>query len=391
MNFKTNMGEAYSPVYFLASLGGGGLAVSIYMYLMFMIEHPKVPLATYEFIAPLLFEGSIYSVLVSVALLGVLFFTFLHFRLLIWNFKELALFRQSELCAKLKATNEEVSLMAIPLTLAMSVNVCFVLGATFVPRLWEYVEYLFPFATLAFLLIGAYALRIYGRYLIRLFTKGDFDFSKNSSFSQQIATFAFAMVSVGLAAPGAMSQCVSMSAFALFFSIFFGIVSVVLMFINMILGFKSILKYGIDKESSVTLWVFIPIFTLLGIALVRISFGLVHNFQQQPSPSMLFILTSAIVSFQLLIGICGYAIMKSIDYFNQYIYGETKSKSALAIICPGVAFFVFGMFFITFGLLYNNVFEIFSLGYFIVLTPFVLVQMATIKIYLLLIKKLILK
>lgn len=69
----------------------------------------------------------------------------------------------------------------MPLTLAMSVNVSFVVGAVFVPGLWSVVEYLFPVALAAFLAVGIYALRLYGRYLPRIVATGTFDFIANAS------------------------------------------------------------------------------------------------------------------------------------------------------------------------------------------------------------------
>ena len=46
----------------------------------------------------------------------------------------------------------------MPLALAMSVNVGFIIGLTFVPGLWSIVEYMFPAAILAFLAIGLHRL-----------------------------------------------------------------------------------------------------------------------------------------------------------------------------------------------------------------------------------------
>ncbi|WP_024953968.1 TsoY family (seleno)protein [Sulfurospirillum arcachonense] len=389
MNLKHNLKEGYSPLYFLASLGAGGLSVSFFMYLMFMIKHPKTPMSTYSDIFPILSEVTVVSFLVLVALLGILFFAFVHFKLLIWNIKEYSLFKNTSSYTDLKNSNNEVQLMAMPLTMAMSINVCFILGAVFVPGLWSIVEYLFPFATIAFLLVGLYALKLYGSYVSRVLIGGTFDFEKNSNFSQMLAVFAFSMISVGLAAPGAMSHYVGVSAFALFFSILFMMISIILLVITLVIGFKSMLRYGVSGESAGTLWMLIPILTLLGIALVRISFGLIHNFQQEASPSYLFMLTSAILSAQIIVGFFGYMIMKKIGYFSKFVKSNVKSVGALGLICPGVAFFVFGMFFIFFGLLKNNVVEIFSLGYFIVLAPLVLIQLKTIQVFFNLSKKLL--
>jgi len=389
VGLKSNLKEEYSPLYFLASLGAGGLSVAIYMYLMFMIEHPKVPLATFEYIFPLIKAGNFISLLVVLNILLVLIFSYLHFRLLFWNIKEYKLFKKTEKYKKLKTTNDEVTLMAIPLTLAMTINVCFVLGAALVPGLWGVVEYMFPFAIAAFLAVGIYGLKIYGDFITRLVVSGGFDFEKNSNFSQMLATFAFSMVSVGLAAPGAMSHYVGVSAIGLFFSIFFMILSIVLVLKSMFLAFKSMYRYGISPESAGSLWMLIPISTLLGIALIRISFGLVHNFDQEPSPSFLFMFSSAIVSFQIIIGLFGYKVMKTLGYFRDYLHSDIKSTAALGLVCPGVAFFVFGMFFIFFGLLKNGIVEMFSIEYFIVLLPFVFIQIKTIQIFFKLLKKLI--
>ncbi len=390
MNLKCNLKEEYSPLYFLASLGAGGLSISVFMYFMFMIEHPKTPLATFEYIYPVLSEGSFFSFLVAIACILILAFAFIHFRLLVWNFKEFNLYKKTQSYKKLKNSNNEVQLMTIPLTIAMSINVCFVLGAAFVPGLWSIVEYMFPIAILAFIITGIYGLRIYGEYISRIFTNGSFEFEKNSNFTQMLVVFAFSMISVGLAAPGAMSTYVGVSAFALFFSIFFMIISLLQLWVILVLGFKSILRYGVSDETAGSLWLVIPIATLLGIALVRISFGLVHNFDQEPSSSMLFMITSLVLSLQIIVGLFGYMIMKKVDYFKKFIHSNIQNSGALGLVCPGVGLFVFGMFFIFFGLLKNGVVEIFSIEYFIVLAPFVFVQLKTMQIFFKLSKKLFL-
>ncbi len=231
--------QKYSPLYFLASLGAGGLSVSIFMYLMFMTKHPKVPLATFDFLYPILQEGNLKSILVGIAMLGILVFVYLHFKLLIWNLKEYKIFKTTKEYKELKKSSTEVVLMVVPLTLAMTINVCFVVGAVFVPNLWDVIEYMFPFALIAFLAVGLYGLRIYGDFLTRLIIDGSFEFEKNSNFSQMIAAFAFSMVSVGFAAPGAMSHYALVSAIGLFCSLFFMIITILIVLKNLVLGFKS--------------------------------------------------------------------------------------------------------------------------------------------------------
>ena len=198
--------EKFSPMCFLASLGAGGLSVSFFMYLMFLVPHPNTPMATYDFIIPALLKGDWLSLVVSFSLVFIIAFAFLHFKLLIWNTKQFNLYKKTAAYEELINSNSQITLMTIPLTFAMTINVCFVLGAVFVPGLWGIVEFLFPFALLGFIVVGFFALKIFFEYFSRLLIKGDFDFSKNNNLSQMISIFALSMIAVGFAAPGAMSH-----------------------------------------------------------------------------------------------------------------------------------------------------------------------------------------
>lgn len=70
--------------------------------------------------------------------------------------------------------------------------------------------------------------------------------------------------------------------------------------------------------------------------------------------------------------------MKKLGYFQDFIMGEKKSPVSFALICPGVAFFVFGFFFINMGLAMNGVVAKYSIAYFILMIPFMFVQYKTI-------------
>ncbi len=380
---RKHLGEQYSPMYFLAALGAGGIAVSFFMYLMFMVEHPETPLPTFEHLLPLLTSGPIHvRGLVAAALLSVLFFSLLHFRLLAWNVREYRRFKATAAFERLRNSNSEVALMAIPLTLAMTINVCFVLGAAFVPGLWDVVEYLFPVALVAFMVVGVYALRIFVEYMTRLIVHGDFDFVENNNLSQMIAIFAFAMVAVGFAAPGAMSHYPEINAVGIFFALAFAAMAIVLAVPKFVLGTKSIFKQGISEATSPSLWIAIPILTLLGITAVRISFGLHHGFDHPVSPSWLFVLTATVLALQLMAGLIGYAVMRRLNYFQDYLHGNKRHPTSYALICPGVALFVFSMFFIHLGLIRVGVLERFSIAYFVLLLPLVYLQAKTVLVLL---------
>jgi len=54
---------------------------------------------------------------------------------------------------------------------------------------------------------------------------------------------------------------------------------------------------------------------------------------------------------------------------------------SFSLICSGVAFFVFGMFFIVFGLVKNGLLTPLSPAFFILLVPLVLIQFQTLRVY----------
>ena len=379
--------EKFSPMCFLASLGAGGLSVSFFMYLMFLVPHPNTPMATYDFIIPALLKGDWLSLVVSFSLVFIIAFAFLHFKLLIWNTKQFNLYKKTAAYEELINSNSQITLMTIPLTFAMTINVCFVLGAVFVPGLWGIVEFLFPFALLGFIVVGYFALKIFFEYFSRLLIKGDFDFSKNNNLSQMISIFALSMVAVGFAAPGAMSHNLVINSIGIFGALFFASLAMLLMLIKLTMGFKNMFEKGLGLEAAPSIWILIPILTLLGITFIRVSFGLEHNYATPLAKSSLFVFTSTILSLQIIFGILGYMVMKKMGYFEKYIHSEDKSSVSFALICPGVAFFVFGMFFVNFGLAFNGIVAKYSIAYFIIMLPFIYVQIKTIIYFFKLYKK----
>ncbi|WP_298288644.1 hypothetical protein [Thiomonas sp.] len=380
----SNLRERYSPMYFLAALGAGGLAVSFFLYPMFLLPHPDTPMVTFNHLWPAITaaDNGVVAALLALDLLAIAGFAALHFWLLAWNLREFRLFRQTAAYQTLLSSNAEIGLMSVPLTLAMSINVAFVLGAVFVPNLWSVVEWLFPGAIAAFLAVGIYALRILGRYFTRLFVHAQFDFAENNSLAPMVSIFALAMVAVGLAAPGAMSHHREVNAIAMVLSIFFASAAVLLLLVKIVLGFDAILRHGIAPAAAGSLWILIPILTLLGITWIRWSMGLSHSFGNPRHPTDLLLFTTVVLSLQVLFGLIGYAVMRQLNYFTDYVGGAKSNAGSFAVICPGVAFFVFGMFFLAFGLVMPKLVSAGSWMYFALMTPLIAVQAKTVQVYL---------
>ena len=375
-----NLGEKYSPLYFLASLGNGGMVVTFFIYLTFSIKHPKTPIVIFEQWMAVFQHAPIWKqALIAFALVGILYFFVQHIRLLMWNFREYAIFKKTEAFAKLKQSNAEVTLMAIPLTLAMTVNTLFIIGAVFVPGLWQIVQYIFPLSLVAFLLTGFYALKLFGDYYTRLIIHGGFDFKGNNSMAQMTAILSFAMSGVGLAAVGAMSHNAIVYGIAMFGTIFFIVTAMILAILQGIQGFNAMMEHGISKEAAPSLWIAIPILTLLGISIIRLYFGSFHHFGEGMKTEFapLFAVTSMVVAMQIMSGVMGYKVMRKLNYFKDYIHGDKKSPVSFSLICPGVSAFVFGMFFAFVGLAHNGIIAPFSIPFWIVVAPYIFIWIKT--------------
>ncbi len=369
------MGDRYTLTYFLAALGNGGMAVTFFIWLNFLVPHPKTPIVTFDSIAALWSRSDLIGqALVLLALIGVAIFAVRHFQSLAWNLSEFARFRSSSAYRQLRDTNGAVMLMAFPLTLAMTINVLFVSGAVFVPGLWNIVEYLFPFAMAAFVAVGVLAMRTFSDIFGRALANGHFDCTRNNNLTQLLASFAFAMVGVGLAAPAAMSTVKLTIGLSILGSIFFTTAAVVVALILLVLGARAMLSQGLAVEAAPSLWLPIPLLTLIGIAVLRISHGLHNGFDLHIEAPHRLLITAVFFSMQLLAGMFGLSVLRRVDYFRTYLAGSGRSPVSYGLICPAVGLFVFGMFFLHVGLVQNDLVTKFSPAYFALLLPLAAVQ-----------------
>jgi len=384
--------QNYHPLYFLAPLGAGGLTVTFFLYFMFLVPHPDTPVVTAAHLINLWATGSDWMrPLIILGMAGMLIMAAMHIRLLIWNLAQYRRWRRTTDLQLIEARNKDVSFMAIPLTLTMTINVLFAVGAATIPGLWNIAEYLFPGVLVILIILGAAALHMYGNYLSRLVMTGSFDFIGNANLSQMMPIFAFAMIAVAFAAPGAMSQSQLINVIGLFFAIFFLSLAALLGLVKLVVGVTAMLRHGLTASASPSLWILIPILTLSGITLVRLIMGLHHGFDLEVPKPALFVLTSAILSLENVFGLLGYVVMQRLGYFRDYLRGEQKSPGAYSLICPGVAFFVFGWFWIMFGLVGNGIVTPLTPAFFALMLPLILVQWKSLETLLKLNRKLLRK
>ena len=382
MLYAKDISHRYSPLYFLAAVGAGGLVVTFFMYVMWLTPHKGSPIPHFATLWPLLESGTpLQRLLVVVGGLGIALFAALHVRLLAWNFAQYSRWRRTPAYEALRASNAETQLLAIPLTLAMSINVGFIVGAVFVPGLWGVREWLFPMALVAFLATGVWAVRLFLDFLARVLSTGGFDCARNNSLGQMLVVFAFAMVGVGFSAAAAMSHIKAVAAIGYMGAVFFIVAAVVLGVLKLVLGFRAMMEHAAAEETTPTLWIVIPILTVLAIAIYRLKMSLAHTFDTPVTRGEVLSLFTAVIAGQLLFGLIGWAVMRRVGYFRRWVSGPERSPGAYALICPGVALFVSINFLIHTALIPLGVIEAFSVAHAVVFVPLVVLQLITIRVF----------
>ncbi len=381
--------DTWSPLYFLASLGAGGLAVTFFMFLMFWVPHPGQPVPVFEDILAAFANGGLaMQAAILVAVTGIAGFAFLNIKLLIWNLARLAAFKRTEAYARLVTSNGETQLLAMPLALAMTVNAGFILGLVFVPGLWGVVEYLFPMALIAFVLIAYLAFRRIGDFLGRILSEGGvFDVTANNSFAQLLPAFALAMTAVGLSAPAAMSTVPLTVGLALVLSVALGAVAALYALVAAVVAFNSMLHHGTSRESAPTLMIVVPILTILGIMTIRQEHGLHTTFDAHGGLADNLILTTTILAIQGVFLALGLLVLKRQAYAEAFLRGEGASAGSYALVCPGVALSVMLHFWINKGLVGAGLIAKFGLAYWSLTSVAIAAQVAMIVLVILLNKR----
>lgn len=374
--------SSYHPQYLLAALGAGGLSVSFFMYLMFLVPHPDTPMVTFDHLWPLITGGPTWQALLIVAdLLVIVALAALHFRLLAWNLGRWRAWRPSAEGQAFAAGPGAPALMALPLTLAMTINVCFVLGALLVPGLWTVVEWLFPGALLAFAAVGVLALRQLLDHVGRRLVQGGLGDEQHNSLAPLMAVFALSMVAVGLAAPAGMSHVPTTQMAGFLLSAFFAVVAVLLAVPLLTQGVRAMFAQGVPALASPSLWILIPIGTLLGITWLRLSHGMDRAMQTHGAATADLFFTTAVLAMQLFVGLLGWVVMRRLGYFRDIASGPSGQPGAFALICPGVALFVFGFFFIHYGLVRTGLLVPLSAVHLVLLVVLGLLQLKTLQVF----------
>lgn len=217
-----------------------------------------------------------------------------------------------------------------------------------------------------------------GDFWGRILTQGTFDCTRNNSFGQLLPAFALAMVGVGLAAPAAMSQTAWVAGISYIASSLFVVMAVLIGTVKLFLGVRAMMEHGANAESAPTLWIVVPITTVITIAMMRQDHALHAHFAGGSGSAEMFAMLTRMLSVQVAFALFGLVVLRRQGYFARYVTGPERSPGSYALVCPGVALAVMVQFYVNKGLVGVGLVEKFGLSFWIVTAVALALQAATI-------------
>lgn len=331
----------FVPLHGLAALGAGGLTVSVFVWLLFLTPHPELPVPVFETINAYADTSTVAGGLVRLLQTGIALLAATHIALVVWMLKGLSAFKKSGQYSEFWKSHAGIQWMIRPLVLAMFINVVFILGMVFVPGLWSIREWMFPLALIGFALVGADAISIWTSHLSELY--GNNVDSSGSGLAGMFPAFTFAMVAVGFSASAAMSHVKVTAGIGFVGAVLLIIFALFIATSHFVTQFPAMIRDGVKPAASGTLWIAIPISTVLGIAVFRLMMGAQHLWGVQVGNLIPAVTLLIFFAAQLFFYFLGRAVMKRNNGWR-FLVEKSPQAASFSLICPEVGFFVLSMF-----------------------------------------------
>jgi len=331
----------FVPLHGLATLGAGGLTVSLFMWLLFLTPHVGVPVPIFETLQDYVASSDFAWMIVKLLQAGILVFAMVHLALVVWMLRGLSRFKSSPQFTPFWQSHMGLQLMVRPLVLAMMVNVLFIIGLVFVPGLWSIREMLFPGALLAFFLIAIDAVMIWMDHLSELY-QSEAD-NSGSGLAGMFPAFTFAMLAVGFSASAAMSHHKVTAGIGFSGAVILMVFAFFIASAHFVVQFPRMMRDGVKPAASGTLWMAIPISTILGITSFRLLMSAQHVWEINIGDVVPAVVLLIFMSGQLFFYLLGRAVMNRNEGWHYLVNVEPQAAS-FSLICPGVGLFVLGMF-----------------------------------------------
>ena len=374
MKYRRNLGDHYTPLYFLNALAAGGLAVSFFMFLSLLTLRNGLSAVTFF----TLYDAAIntgpgFSLLALVGCLGTAFFSYEFVQLLLWNHRHLKVWEKTESASSLKNSAGAHHLMAIPLTIAFSLNLVVAYASAFIPYAWRLREWLFPVLFVAFVWA---ALRAFKPYFADMSVATAA--TPKDSLGRVLTSATFSLLGYGFSTL-AMFSGIKLTVLIGYLSASFCLIAAVFV---LFAGLLAALKERPSSEETGRLWLALPALTLFGLCCYRLRGSLAANFYADQVPAMNFTFFSALFLVQVFLGLVLWASTKHDINYRQTQTGKEAILRSYILVGTGSALVVLGHYLINDGLVRIDLFTGHSIGYWFAYLPFVALQLVSLRLFL---------
>lgn len=332
--------KTYSPLFFLASLGAGGIAVIPFAFFQYTVHKGKGLITWFQLghgTLPLWQEIAFYAMETVMIVFAVI-----HIVLTISNLKMYIPWLKSQEHKVMQNDPLKNSALIAPfISFAMTMNLFIAVFRFFIPTFQtNFQEMMLP-ALIAWGLIWLFLMKTEIKLLTISF-ENSFDVEK-IGFGWLLHPFALAMVTVLGMGIAAMSKTHWIADTAAFMSLVSGMMGGFLLLVKLISIFKShFQKDGLyEKQFMPNYLIVVPILTLFAISGFRFGHYLEHakHIDMKGFISLSIILAYA---FQIWFLMFGLNLLK--NYFKKDFFKKEYYLSQWGLICPFVAFAVLGVF-----------------------------------------------
>lgn len=329
--------KKFEPTLFLIPLGAGGLAITLWAFLMFTLNHGSV-LITHSQIEDIA-QNSIQLVLYTsveviatiMAIIHIITLIILLIQFLNWR-------KTKEYINYIKNPQVNSSIMTIFLTIDMFFNVVFAIGNHFFFTKYGIFQTVMAPALITWTLLYFITMMFSIRILKTMFTN-NFDIDK-MHFGFLIHPFALSMLAVTGFGIAAFSESFIISSIAFFLALAPWSVSILLLIVKIVTMFQHHFKNNLpDRNFLPSTLIVMPIVMLIFMSLFRMGHYLHNQLHIEVNPSYYIFVTMIPFVFLLWYGIFSLTLIK--DYFKNF---KEFNVTQWAFICPIAATSVIGYF-----------------------------------------------
>ncbi len=332
--------KKFTPLYFLASLGAGGIAIAPFAFFNYSVPHSaglitqsQMPYAGASLWQLLLYRGAEISMILFTAIHIVLTVLFL-IQLINW-IKNKRAFREF-----IQDPLKNSAILAPFISITMTMNVFIGPVRYFIPQIADNLQAFMLPALIGWAVIWLALLWTEIKLLTISFTN-QFDVSK-IHFGWLLHPFALGMVTVTGTGIAALSKNPDIAHTAAFMSLISGTMGLFLLAVKLVAIFKShFAMHGLpEKQFLPSFLIVVPNLTLYAISIFRFGHYLEHH-QNAELDAYFLIVTTVFFAFEVWYMLFGLSLLS--EYLKKDFFKEFY-PSQWGLICPLVAFAVLGSF-----------------------------------------------